>query len=216
MEYRSFNLSEVNNIRHGGLGMQRNHISVMLLFCFLLHIASAYADDKPVIIKLKDGINYIDLNNDGKKDMVIKAWWENNNAHGYYMYTFFIKNPNTELTKKVVWPDYSVWEKPGPLNNDEAFQLLIVAFQDEKGDLSNSFYSHQGADCVLRDIYLLKNKDGKFSVIAAERTFKESFAEEQKVTFYRYEFIEDNEGLMGYPPFRFDYKDKLTTKKKIL
>lgn len=203
--------------------MKKKYIPLLLLLLYSLsHLAPAIAGDEPsMIIDLKEGINYIDFNNDGRKDMVVKAWRENNNAHGYYMYVFLINNPDAELKRKEmerhikeVGPDnYLDWERRNTLATGQVIEWLIVVFEDEKGDHEDSFHTHQGADCVLEDIYLLKNKDDKFKVIIAKRPFKESFYEKQRVTFYLYEFLKNEEGLMGYPPFRFAYKDKMITRK---
>lgn len=192
----------------------------ILIFGILTRADFANADDKFSSVKLNDGVNYIDINNDGRKDMIIKAWWENNNAHGYYLYTFLINNPDAEhkkqeierSAKEVGQDNYLDWERRNSLATGQAFEWLVVGFEHKEHGLTNSFQTFQGADCVLYDIYLLKNKDDKIDVIMAKRPFKESFFEKLKVTFYRYALVEDDEGLMGYPPFRFVYEGKMTTK----
>src|SRR4030067_2214948 len=41
-------------------------------------------------IKIKNGINYIDLNGDGKKDMVISGYRGNATAHSFSVYSFYV------------------------------------------------------------------------------------------------------------------------------
>lgn len=200
--------------------MKKTNTTLFLLLLILSYFAPAFAgDDKPfVIVDLNEGINYLDLNNDGKNDMVVKSWWENNNAHGYYQYTFHIHKSNDDIKREMAGKQLdhdgqsksAGWEKRNP--STQVNEWLLVAF--EKGsELTDSLRTTNGADCVLEDIYLLKNRNGEYEVVIAKRPFKKSFYEKLKVIFYRYKFIKDDEGLMGYPPFRFVYKDKITTKK---
>lgn len=178
----------------------------ILIFSILTCVNFVIAGNKSSVVTLNDGVNYIDINNDGRKDMVIKSWYENNNAHGYYMYLFLINNPEADTTKHPNESEPEGYQKP--------IQWLIAPFEGAKGDILDSLHSFQGADCVLHDIHLRRDKDRKFEIIIANRPLVDNFAEEgQKVTFSRYEFVNDNEGLAGFPPFRFVYKDKVTTRR---
>lgn len=192
-------------------------------FLFLLYILScatlSIAEDKLPVMEIKDGVNYLDLNNDGKNDMVVRSWWENNNAHGYYMYTFHIHKSDDELKREKAGKqlDYdgedklSLWERRNPFN--QVNEWLVVAFEHEGGENTDSLRTFNGADCVLEDIYLLRKKSGGYEVVRAKRPLKEGFSEKLRVTFSRYEFVKDDEGLPGYPPLRFVYRDKMTTEK---
>ncbi len=156
----------------------------------LLCLKPAYSGEKSKFIKLENGVNYIDFNGEGKKDIVIKAWFENFTAHGYYLYAFIISRPD--------YPSGKNW--------------LVVPIESDKKALEDSFRTSQGADCVIRDIRLMKDRNNKVEIIIAERPLDESFSEFRKVIFYRYQLKEDTEGLPGSPRFRFQLHDKWMSK----
>ena len=193
-------------------------IQLLLLLNILSVTGLAVAADNFSVVEIKDGVNYLDLNGDGKNDMVVRSWWENNNAHGYYQYTFHIHKSDEEIKRERAdkqldyegHDKFAAWEARNPSN--QVNEWLIVAFEHDGGKLTDSFRTINGADCVLEDIYLLKSEAGGYEVVIAKRPFKESFYEKLKVTFYRYEFVRDDEGLVGYPPNRFVFKGKMTTR----
>jgi len=171
--------------------MKKIHLlEAVLVLAVLLCLKPAYSGEKSGVIKIENGVNYIDLNGEGKKDIVIKAWFENFTAHGYYLYTFIINRPDYASGKN--------W--------------LVVPIELEKKAFEDSFRTSQGADCVIRDIRLMKDGNNKVELIIAERPLEESFSESRKVTFYRYQLKEDREGLPGSPRFRFQLHDKWVSK----
>lgn len=156
--------------------MKKIHLLKAVFVLGVLLLKPAYSGEKPRFIKLENGVNYIDLDGDGKKDIVIKAWFENFTAHGHYLYAFIINRPDN--------PSGENW--------------LVVPIASEKA-LEDSFRTVQGADCVIRDVRLI-DRDNKVELIISERPLEESFYESKKVTFYRYELKEDTGGVPGSPP----------------
>jgi len=132
-------------------------------------------------IKIKNGINYIDLNGDNKKDMVVKGYRGNITAHSFSVYSFYVY-------------------KEHPNHNGQPWN--IVARADSEDILKESYVTttHEGADGILRDIRLikLKGEEGYYLVIA-ERPIGEGYAAEEKVTFSFYKlFYERDESRFIY------------------
>jgi hypothetical protein len=75
-------------------------------------------------MELKEGVNQIDLDGDGVKDLVIKTNRENGTAHGYMMYSFALAR--NEIYQSVAFEDsFAVQERPGADCNESLFRLEI-------------------------------------------------------------------------------------------
>lgn len=144
----------------------------------------------------KNGINYIDLNGDGKKDIVMSGYRDNLSAHSFSFYSFYIYK---KLDRK---------ENP--------YEWQIVSIDSSKGNAGNEISkyvitTHQGADCVLRDARLARLKgDPFYYLVIADRPIGESYVDSLKVkfTFYKLIFNKDEN--------RFIYekvKEIISTKK---
>jgi len=132
------------------------------------------------VVRLTNGSNVVDLDGDKRPDLIVMAWLENNNAHGYNLFTFYIQNQaNTQH----------------PLN--------LVVFADSSGVASDGFRTSQGADCVLSDLRLLQPRMGPDLLVIGRRDFGESYADSLPVTFTVYRLGIQDEGIPGVPPFQF-------------
>lgn len=87
-------------------------------------------------IKVKNGINYVDLDGDGKKDIVMSGFRGNINAHSFDIYSFYVHKDQT-------------WNVVAKQDSDDVSKEKYVT------------YTHEGADCTLREIRLIKFKGEK-------------------------------------------------------
>jgi hypothetical protein len=124
----------------------------------------------PKILFLKNGINYIDLNGDNNNDMVISGFRNNITAHVFSYYTFYIYDKDFERNNTRLWS-------------------IVEIKNDKNGDDNTSRYdicTSEGADGTLSDIAFIKDINGKYQLLQADREFGESFADPGIVTFSYY------------------------------
>jgi len=129
-------------------------------------------------VKLKNGINYLDINGDGKQDIIMKGYRGNITAHSFSVYSIYVY-------KKLERGDLCEWQivslgGGGGLGGDDISKYVIS--------------THQGADCDLRDIRLARfNKNSPYYLVIADRPIGESYIDSQKVkfTFYKLIYLED-------------------------
>jgi hypothetical protein len=77
------------------------------------------------VIQLKEGVNQIDLDGDGVKDLVIKTDRFNGTAHGYMMYSFALARDGRY--QSVAFEDsFAIQERPDADCNESLFQLGIT------------------------------------------------------------------------------------------
>jgi carbapenem resistance CarG-like protein len=134
------------------------------------------------VVPLRNGPNQVDLDGDGRMDLVFVAWRENFNAHGFRYVTFYRSTRDTP-----------------------AWNLVPFFKQDERADFT-SFQSYHGADCTLRDIRLLRPRAVSAAptvAVVAERQFGESFDAQEVVTFTVYRAARNREEVPGSPAFSF-------------
>jgi hypothetical protein len=86
-------------------GKYMKKIAAILIFLFA---STAYAE----VIHLKEGVNQIDLDGDGVKDLIIKTDRFNGTAHSYIAYSFALKRG--EKYEDIMLEDkYGATETPG-------------------------------------------------------------------------------------------------------
>ncbi|HHJ11981.1 MAG TPA: hypothetical protein ENK00_02270, partial [Chromatiales bacterium] len=148
-------------------------VLICMAVCLALSIPAAFAERQPHALPW--GITRLDLDGDGKKDLIVRSWRENHNAHGYAVYDLF------------------VWK-------DGVLHRVLFPRKDGKWDLS--FTSRQGADCVLRDLFPHKaTKLQPAEIIVLNRIGAQGFNGQGRVQVLRYRIKHLREGLPGNPEF---------------
>jgi len=144
-------------------------------------------------ILLKNGPNELDIDGDGRQDLVFVAWRDNYNAHGYGLVTFYRRGPSEELT----------WE--------------LVPFFDAKPQGEDSFHTVHGADCQLRGIAVARRTSSPsepITVVVGDRDFGRSFDDSASVTFIVYRVEKNADGTPGRPPVYLEAERTITSRSK--
>ncbi|SFN75449.1 carbapenem self-resistance protein CarG family protein [Xenorhabdus japonica] len=137
-------------------------------------------------VNLNNGANFLDLNGDGKKDVVFYAEFENNTSHPSNTLTIFIKNKDKIFN--II-----------PVPNDNTFTWF-----DFK--LSSS-------EIKIQD-YELRVKNGTYYMILSKKKInKEDVFGESPVEFITYEIKYNNEDA-GISDYYWDYVNEFITKNK--
>jgi|SRR5262245_15085485 len=141
-------------------------------------------------ILLKNGPNELDIDGDGRQDLVFVAWRDNANAHGYGLVTFYRHGFDEEP-----------WE--------------LVPFFGTKPSGEDSFHTVQGADCQLRGIAVARRASSAsepVTVIVGDRDFGRSFDDSASVTFVVYRVAKNADNTAGWPPVYFEPERTITSK----
>lgn len=84
-------------------------------------------------VMLKKGVNMLDVNGDGLKDIVIDAIFDNNTSHPNHTMTIFIKNKNGEYNIIPVpndtgftWSDFSLSASTIKITNYQLYKKTMV------------------------------------------------------------------------------------------
>jgi hypothetical protein len=157
--------------------------------------AATNADSKPLfvqsgplkgarILNLAAGVNAVDIDGDGLRDVITVAWRENNNAHGYMLYSF-LRNSATDSAIQRNW--------------------RLIPFEDST-NLNEGMRSGGGADCLLNDLAVLRPQapdSAGLIVVSAARDFGESFADSAHVTFTEFRLKRNSDSSAGWPDVYF-------------
>lgn len=149
------------------------------------------------LIPLRNGPNEIDIDGDGHQDLVFVAWRDNANAHGYEFVNFY-HSGNTDDAKWQVVP----------------FEGLAEGLNGRP--LDDSFRTHQGADCVLRAIAVVRKPATRepVTVVVGERDFGQSYADSAGVKFVVYRIVRNDNGTPGWPALYFQRDTTIEAKSK--
>ena len=128
-----------------------------ILALFLTISFSVSAED----LKLNYGANPVDINGDGKLDLIVKVRWENGNAHSFDKYLI------------------SILQKDGYGNP----QFIEVPLGESA---KYSIRSYEGADCILTDYKFEIDNNKRLKVTKFARDFGKSFFDKQPVTITTY------------------------------
>jgi hypothetical protein len=148
------------------------------------------------LVTLHNGLNAVDVNSDGRADMIVVARRENYNAHGFEFATIYIWAAATK-------------------DGDAALQIVPVrpAPEGEHDDIVN-LRSGGGADALLTDFRLFLDPAHHIAVVVtANRRFGESFADVQPVDFEFFKLTRNEEEVPGLPVLYFKSYKKSTSKK---
>jgi len=135
------------------------------------------------IIKLHSGSNAVDLNGDGRADVVFMAFRDNGNAHGFEVITFYLAD-SAELGQ---------WR-------------LVPLYDSARGREMDAYRTVGGADCQLENLMIVRPRTSPHApveLVLAVRDFGDTYAAVMPVTFTVYGFVADTTGPVGYPPYYF-------------
>jgi hypothetical protein len=127
--------------------------------------------DPKDMVPLVHGPNWVDLDGDGRKDLVVKSRWEINGPHSASVYTFH-RHLGSDDPFRYEGPDWH-----------------LVPFIDGKSDRPHgveSIVTHEGADCILRDIRLFTHGHGPKTetlAVIAEREAGKGYGDERPFAF---------------------------------
>jgi len=162
--------------------------------------------DAKDLVPLVNGPNWVDLDGDGRPDLVMKSRFEIDSPHSFSLYTFHIYVPSHEI----------------PLHSTELFepgiQWYAVPFPELDPPVGKfQINSYQGADCMTHDLRLVIEPGRPPSglqrtyVIVALRDPGESFADPNPVTFTVYRL--ERESPKGLGEFSFIQVAKFPAKR---
>ena len=147
-------------------------------------------------VKIKNGINYIDLNGDGKKDIVVNGYRGHITAHSFSIYSFYVYKKLAQEETTYEWQIVSIGGGGGFAGDDIGKYAIST---------------HQGADCVLREMRLVKFKRGaSYYLVIADRPIGESYVDSVNVKFlfYRLIYSEDESRFIYEKVKEINSKDK--------
>lgn len=127
-------------------------------------------------LNLQYGANHIDLNSDGKKDVILKTYWDNGNAHSFTSYTI-------------------------ALNFGKVFYEIPLGTSSRY-----SISTSEGAGCggsisYLRDFSFRLSEQGGLEIIEFRRKMKtnDTYGTSRKITITHYKLVDDRENIPGFP-----------------
>lgn len=158
------------------------------LLSFLLITLNVLAEDNSRVA-LKDGINMLDINGDGVKDLVVYSRFENNTSH-----------PNDTLTLFMI---------------DSQGKYHIVPVANDMGFTWSDFML-SASTTKIADYALYKKSDGYFMISAHKLTggnYGEDVADALPVKFTRYD-MNSHQDSPGVPLFSWEYKSAYISAEK--
>jgi hypothetical protein len=142
------------------------------------------------------GVSRIDLDGDGRQEMIVRAWRENFNAHGFFISSFYSEDPYRQA-----------------LVAGRALPAALGVIPIERADTKEfvaSISTEQGAECLLRDFRLLPSDQGMLLVEALRRKGHAN-DDRQSVLFTIYQIRKNEDGLPGLPDAYFSSLDQYET-----
>ena len=144
--------------------------------------------DPSAVIPLHAGQNAVDILGTGGPGTIDVADRENYNAHGHHIAVFQVHAPRYAND---------------PRSADE--WQVVPFFDSETAVAEEIFHTVEGADCILRDLRVLRGAPGRpVTVVIAERALGRSYADSAAVQFQFYELRTNAAGVVGYPSYYFE------------
>jgi hypothetical protein len=128
---------------------------------------------------ISNGVNYIDLNGDGEKDVVVKGYRNNISAHTFSVISFYLSKKINNLERLDI----------------KRLEVISIGHVPDKEEYQLFTFTHEGADCVLIDFRLVKIKNSKkVYLIRAERYLsgEKTYFDKDIVKFAIYELQYDD------------------------
>lgn len=166
----------------------RMHRSTALRFLALTAFVatSALAADNAglKVFPVNNGVNQLTLL--GEPAMVIRAWRENYNAHGFDVVSFYVRDK--AAGEKAFWNLVPVFGQIAKADAPERLEITVGG----------------GADCVLHDFRLLRSDDDRHvMLVIAQRDAGDSFADAAPVHFTWYDLAKNVDETPGEPWLSF-------------
>ena len=139
------------------------------------------------LLEIPEGISHIDLDEDGEDELVVKAWRDNFNAHGFYTISFYKEDENGRLT--------------------------VLPFERSNGSFSDNIRTYSGAECWISDIRRYYGFGNSF-LIFYQKDNHESMQDEVSVKASFYRLKENKEKLAGLPKWSFAKESEKLSKGK--
>jgi hypothetical protein len=157
---------------------------ILLVFMLFILPKHGFSDEKEKIKALKqnitwstvisNGLNYLDLDGGGEKDVIVKGYRNNISAHTFSAISFY-------LSRKI--------------DSQKKFRRLDIISIESPDKEEYQLFTHEGADCILRDFRLVKIKNSKkVYLIKAERFLsgEKTYADKDTIKFAIYELQYDD------------------------
>jgi hypothetical protein len=143
-----------------------------------------------VLVTLHEGSNELYLEGNRVLDVVFRAWRENGDAHGFNLTTFY-RHAHYDADR--FSPASDRWE-------------LVPFFDSTPPREVDSYRNFMGADCVLEDLFLMRQAPGTNKptmAVIAKREFGETFISSMPVSFDIYE-LKKEPVTLGRPEVFFE------------
>lgn len=163
-----------------------------LLFAYIMAtflIVPAYAQEQERLTEIHDGLTKTDLTGDGVPEIVLKAWRENFNAHGYYVIQLLKLRGNSTNSFDIIGIDYG---------------------SDVPIPFAHELQSRSTADRITQDqrfVYMGKQA----FLIEATLSQKGSCCADVPVTFRFFKMSYNREGVPGTTQYYFELTKEWTT-----
>jgi hypothetical protein len=161
---------------------------ILLVFMLFILPKHGFSDEKEKIKALKqnitwstvisNGLNYLDLDGDGEKDIIVKGYRNNISAHTFSVISFYSSRKMDNQKK----------------SNIKRLDIISIGHVPDKEEYQ--LFTHEGADCILRDFRLVKIENNKkVYLIKAERRLsgEKTYADKDIIKFAIYELQYDDE-----------------------
>jgi len=146
--------------------------------------ATASEGNGLTVIPVDNGVNTLTLL--GEPAMVVRAWRENYNAHGFDVVSFYARDKASG--EKAYWNVIPVFAQASRDALSERLEITVGG----------------GADCVLHDFRLLRSNDDKrVMLVVAQRDMGDSFADPATVHFTWYDLAKNEDEAPGEPWLSF-------------
>jgi hypothetical protein len=177
--------------------LQRYRLGILGLI--VLTTASPHdVQAESALVTIPIGISHIDLDGDGRQEMIVRAWRDNFNAHGFFISSFYSDDPDRQA-----------------LVAGRALPAALGVIPIERADTKEfvaSISTEQGAECLLRDFRLLRS-DQRILLVEAQRRKGDGYDDRQSVLFTIYQIRKNEDGLPGLPDAYFSSLDQYQTER---